>query len=502
MQSGPLSFGGEYLVRASEEKYRAEHLPEFLHQTQLCFQFTIFINILFVLSDWRFHGQRHFYYAIASRAIIVATSFVCITFLSKVDSYSHFQLLCLAWAGPVIAACAELVTPHTDIALLAVFILPAFFYLAVPASFRLTLLLGLSTSVATLAAYMSPHFVFRTSLGLAIGMLLSNVVLLLVFIQSNRFHRLEWAAIQAERMANEELSEHRAILQKILQAVPTPLIIVSKDGSQLLMANDAACDYFGADLLSGPIEIESYVDHRDWARLGQELQANGQVAGFEARFRLPNGFTKDVLLEATTMTVAGTKSILTVFVDITRRKEVETTLKKMANTDFLSSLPNRARFFAVAVDEIKRAARYKRPLAVFMVDIDFFKHINDTYGHQVGDLALKSFAELCRSWVRHEDVVARLGGEEFGFLLPETDAHSALTMANRLCAAVAGMKIDKLPKSMTISIGVSEIRPGETTVDAALSRADQALYEAKNAGRNRASSYDCLEIAPRCAGRR
>jgi diguanylate cyclase (GGDEF)-like protein len=137
-----------------------------------------------------------------------------------------------------------------------------------------------------------------------------------------------------------------------------------------------------------------------------------------------------------------------------------------------------------------------------MVDIDFFKHINDTYGHQVGDLALKSFAELCRSWVRHEDVVARLGGEEFGFLLPETDAHSALTMANRLCAAVAGMKIDKLPKSMTISIGVSEIRPGETTVDAALSRADQALYEAKNAGRNRASSYDCLEIAPRCAGRR
>jgi diguanylate cyclase (GGDEF)-like protein len=502
MQSGPLSFGGEYLVRASEEKYRAEHLPEFLRQTQLCLKFTILINILFVASDWRFHGQTHFYFAIASRVVIVTSCLVGLAVLPKADSFRHFESICLAWACPVVAACAELVTPHTDIALLATFVLPAFLYLAVPMSFRLKLLSGFGVSAATLAAYMYPNYHSQTSLGLAIGMLLNNIVLILVLSQYNRLSRLEWAAIQAEHAANEELSEHRDMLQKILQAVPTPLLIVAKDSGRLIETNAAASDYFGADLEEGPLEIESYVDHRDWVRLAVELNANSQVAGFEIRLRLPDGSTKDVLLGATTVSVAGHEAILTVFVDITRRKEVEVVLKRLAHTDSLSHLPNRARFFAVAVDEIKRAERYKRPLSVFMVDIDFFKRINDTYGHNVGDLTLKSFAELCRSWVRTQDIVARLGGEEFGFLLPETDASNALVMADRLRAAVEDMKVDKLPKSITVSIGVSEVRPGETTVDAALSRADKALYAAKRAGRNRAALYNCVEITRKRTGSR
>jgi diguanylate cyclase (GGDEF)-like protein len=124
-----------------------------------------------------------------------------------------------------------------------------------------------------------------------------------------------------------------------------------------------------------------------------------------------------------------------------------------------------------------------------MVDIDVFKRINDTLGHEGGDLALKAFADLCRTWIRRQDIVARLGGDEFGLLLPETDASSALALADRLRADVEDLRIDRLLKPMTVSIGVSEVLQGETGVDVALSRADQALYAAKRSGGNRALLY-------------
>jgi diguanylate cyclase (GGDEF)-like protein len=496
MQSGLLSWYGEYIEHAREAEYRTEHLPEFLRQIRLCLWCSVIVNIGFLFSDWRFYGQPHFYFAITARSVIEIMSLAGLASMAKADSFRHFQFLCIAWACPVIPACAVLMSSHSDIALLATFVLPVLFYLAIPVSFRWTLFFGLSSSVATLAAYLPTHSISRANLGLILGMLLNNVIQILVLSQSKRLRRLEWAATQAGRVANEELSEHRNMLQKILKAIPAPLVILSKDGGKLIQANDAACSYFGADLLHNPLKIEDYIDHHDWAKLVLELRAEGQVAGFETQLHLPNRSARDVLLEATTVTISGAEAILTVLVDITHRKEVETVMKRLANTDPLSGLPNRAHFFAVAVDEIKRAKQFDLPLAVFMADIDFFKHINDTYGHNTGDSALKAFARLCRTWIRRQDIVARLGGEEFGFLLPETDIASALALADRLRMAVEDLQIDRLPKPMTISIGVSEVCPGETTIDAALSRADQALYAAKRTGRNQVVRYDFVEFAP------
>lgn len=496
MQSGFLSWCGEYIEHTREAEYRTEHLPEFVRQVRLCLWCSAVANIGFLFSDWRFYGQPHFYFALAARSVIEIMSFVGLAAMAKVDSFRHFQFLCIVWTVPVIPACAVLMSSHTDIALLVTFVLPILFYLAIPASFRWTLFFGLGSSVAMLAAYMPTHSISEANLGLMLGMLLNNVIQVLVLIQSNRLRRLEWAATQTGRIANEKLSEHRNMLQKILKAIPVPLVIISKDGGKLIQANDAASDYFGADLLRNPLKIEDYIDHHDWVRLVLGLRTEGQVAGFETRLHLPNTSTRDVLLEATTVTISGAEAVLTVLVDITHRKEVETVMKRLANTDPLSGLPNRARFFTAAMDEIKRAKQYDQPLAVFMADIDFFKHINDTYGHNAGDSALKAFARLCRTWIRHQDIVARLGGEEFGFLLPETDIASALALADRLRMAVEDLQIDRLPKPMTISIGVSEVCPGETTIDAALSRADQALYAAKRTGRNRAVRYDFVEFAP------
>jgi diguanylate cyclase (GGDEF)-like protein len=494
MQSSSLSGCGEFALPASEAVYREEHLPEFLRQLRLTFLSAAVISPLFLFSDWRFHGQPHFYFAMSARAVIEIASLACFAAIPSVKTYRHLVFLSTVWVCLVIPASAVLVSPHTDVALLVTFILPAIFYLIIPLSFRWTLVFGLGCSAAALGAYMSSAPFSGTSPGLIAGMIMSNAVLMLVLVQSNRLRRLEWAATVAARRANQELSERRDVLQKILKAAPAPLLITAKETGKLIQANDTAQEYFGPDLLKDSFQIEGYFDRPDWTMLSLKLQSDGQATGIEARLRLPNGSERDVLVAATEIVVAGTEALLTVFVDITRRKEVEAIMEKLASTDPLSGLPNRTRFFRVALEEIRRAQRYTRPLSVFMVDIDLFKRINDTHGHNIGDEALKAFATVCRTWVRSQDHVARLGGDEFGFLLPETDTASALVLADRLRAAVESQLINGLPTPITVSIGASEILPGETTVDAALSRADQALYAAKRSGRNRVVLYNHAEF--------
>jgi diguanylate cyclase (GGDEF)-like protein len=494
MQSVALSGCGEFVEKQLEAEYRADHLPEFIHQAWLVFCYSVIINFLFFFSDWRFHGQRHFFFAISSRAAIEITSLIGLVAIKRVRSSRSFELSCIAWSCFVIPAGAILVSTHTDIALLVTFILPVLFYLAIPTSFRWTAALGLACSAAALSAYMLPCHWTGTSLGLICGMAMSNAVLVLVLIQSQRLRRLEWAASRAERATNEELSAHRNFLHKLLKAVPVPLIITAREDGRLLQANDIAGAYFGAALYARSFQLQNYIDQRDCAELLRRVQSNEEIPEFETRLHLPRGRVVDVLLAVTDVTAAGTEALLTVFVDITHRKEVEATMEKLATTDPLSGLPNRARFFAIAADEIKRAQRYKRPLAVFMVDIDLFKRINDTHGHEAGDRTLKAFAELCRRWIRSQDLVARLGGEEFAFLLPETPAATALALADRLRASVAHLRMKRIPAPITISVGVSEVLPGETTVDAALARADYALYAAKRSGRNQAVLYESAEM--------
>jgi diguanylate cyclase (GGDEF)-like protein len=124
-----------------------------------------------------------------------------------------------------------------------------------------------------------------------------------------------------------------------------------------------------------------------------------------------------------------------------------------------------------------------------MVDIDFFKNVNDSYGHKAGDLVLKKLAEICRLNLREIDIVGRVGGEEFAIFLPETNKEKALEVAERLRINMASTKVllasGRMPLSFTISVGLTVLTSKEDTLDVLLSRADTALYEAKNSGRNR-----------------
>jgi len=168
------------------------------------------------------------------------------------------------------------------------------------------------------------------------------------------------------------------------------------------------------------------------------------------------------------------------------------TLQTLSVTDALTGVPNRRYWDLRLAEEIARAQRYRYPLAVLMVDIDHFKRVNDTYGHQVGDVALQQVASRLRSNLRRTDVLARYGGEEFGVLAPQTSLEAAKVLAERLRHAIASEPIwvnSDLSIPLTISVGVAVFPEHGQNESDLVAAADAALYRAKEEGRN------CVRVA-------
>ncbi len=159
----------------------------------------------------------------------------------------------------------------------------------------------------------------------------------------------------------------------------------------------------------------------------------------------------------------------------------------LLRTDSLTKSLTRHYFLELAEQEIERAKRYGHPLSVMMMDIDHFKNVNDQYGHRVGDEALITFAEVVRAQKRGSDMFGRLGGEEFGLLLPDTNIENAVMVADRIRKIWAKTEIrsSALIIPSTVSIGVVECSQADINFDDLLVRADKAMYLAKQNGRNR-----------------
>lgn len=164
-------------------------------------------------------------------------------------------------------------------------------------------------------------------------------------------------------------------------------------------------------------------------------------------------------------------------------------LKKLAYRDSLTGLYNRRFFFKVFSSELERAIRYRLPLSLLLLDLDFFKTVNDTHGHQAGDEVLKRIGDIISSLIRTTDLGVRYGGEEFALLLPETAPNKAIVLAQRLRRAVEKEVFDcgETQISVTISIGLSgsDKVADAMTADGFIEKGDQALYRAKENGRNR-----------------
>ena len=219
-----------------------------------------------------------------------------------------------------------------------------------------------------------------------------------------------------------------------------------------------------------PHELQSYVAQRmALVRAGDERPidlrlSDGQVTRFRAKV-LPDGGR---VLSYGNVT------------DLVNHAEEQQVL---AATDPLTGAHNRRHFFIAAEDEWERFRRHGRTFSLLLADIDHFKAVNDRFGHDVGDRILARFAEILRCIARDADVLARLGGEEFGVLMPETDRHEAAAFAGRLRRALA--EPGATHPRITVSIGIAQAEAELADIPALMKRADIALYDAKRQGRDR-----------------
>jgi diguanylate cyclase (GGDEF)-like protein len=187
-------------------------------------------------------------------------------------------------------------------------------------------------------------------------------------------------------------------------------------------------------------------------------------------------------------------------------RESQKALSLQATTDPLTGLFNRRHFYKLARMEIRKALRYSRPLSLIMCDIDFFKKVNDTYGHPLGDKVIKMIAETAKNELRTTDILARYGGEEFIILLTETSAANAFTLCERLRKKIEKKTVLKGKEkiSVTTSFGISDhlikseksgSEEDKKIITKLITGADQALYESKEAGRNRVTIHEPGEVS-------
>lgn len=170
--------------------------------------------------------------------------------------------------------------------------------------------------------------------------------------------------------------------------------------------------------------------------------------------------------------------------------------KRLASIDSLTGVINRREFMRRAKMEVARRLRHQGELSVMLLDVDYFKQVNDNHGHPAGDRVLKFVAQAIVSALRESDILGRIGGEEFAVLLPSTDGPSAGATAERVRSAIENLRIQVGEKEImvTISIGISEFATGDISIEPAMVRADRALYRAKEQGRNRVCSEPVAEL--------
>lgn len=287
----------------------------------------------------------------------------------------------------------------------------------------------------------------------------------------------------------------RDLRDVLFETIPTPVYVKDADG-QVIECNEsfaALCGTTRAAILvdrhrfENPVERGDNPIHRGVD--AQLIEGLARAKSYEIDIDLPNGDTRHYVVSKKAFRSEGRPSgIIAVLSDMTDRKALENELWLLANTDHLTEAVNRRQFMNVASAEHGRFVRFGRGYSLVMLDIDFFKRINDTYGHDSGDEALRRLVVVCRRVLRASDTVGRLGGEEFAVLMPETrlaDAREVCERVRRAVAAEAVVCPDGRTLGMTVSIGVAEVAPDDDGVEAVMRRADQLLYAAKHGGRNR-----------------
>ncbi|MEN3976071.1 sensor domain-containing diguanylate cyclase [Emcibacter sp. SYSU 3D8] len=220
----------------------------------------------------------------------------------------------------------------------------------------------------------------------------------------------------------------------------------------------------------------------DCLRAATEARENFET---NARIMRPDGSMRYVKMAGRPLKGSNGEAadVIGILVDVSEFKRTENKLRRLAETDPLTGAANVRRFEAIALAELRRTARFGKQASIAIIDIDRFKEINDTFGHLVGDEVLRKFVQTMRGALREVDVVARIGGDEFAIMLPETTAAEAAIPLDRIAAVSRSLKVESenLTICLTFSSGISALTPG-LDLREVLRSADSLLYQAKKAG--------------------
>ncbi|NVD74795.1 GGDEF domain-containing protein [Duganella sp. BJB488] len=290
-------------------------------------------------------------------------------------------------------------------------------------------------------------------------------------------------------------------IASLLAALPDPAFIFTRSGkyAALFGGTDARYYHDGSSLVGKRIGDVLNAEKTAWflAQISVALAKRGlHVVEYRLDRKDVKGLEGDGpddtiwfegRAQALDYQVDGEDAVLWVASNITTSKKLEALLRMQSETDALTGLANRRKLMQALNDSHGLHARYRTPASVLIFDIDNFKDINDRYGHLSGDKAIQVTADVCRRELRTTDFPARLGGDEFVILMPHTTWEQAMPIAERLRQRIAEQlrELGTLGQGATISGGLDQMLPGDTSSEDVLKRADDALYRAKHGGRNR-----------------
>ncbi|WP_433706207.1 diguanylate cyclase [Paraburkholderia sacchari] len=319
---------------------------------------------------------------------------------------------------------------------------------------------------------------YRNSLWSSVYIDLGGTALLLVMLAGG------FVLLGRQKDLVARVQRYASTVATIVENMPTPVAVVDAGTQRILFGNDALLAMFGTLADKGQPFARLLVDDTNWARM--RVEDTREPEPFQTRSGV-----RHMLVHCTGLpALAGPGDgdpLLVVLTDITHQHLLLKQLQTDADFDPLTGLANRRYFEKAAGQAVAHARRHHRPLSVLALDLDYFKRVNDTWGHAMGDRVLKVASQVFENALREDDLAARVGGEEFAAILLDTPEERAHMVAERIRHALHDTPIeldDGDTLTQTCSIGIAHYDEAEDSLEATLKRADAALYAAKHAGRN------------------
>jgi diguanylate cyclase (GGDEF)-like protein len=302
------------------------------------------------------------------------------------------------------------------------------------------------------------------------------------------------------RLEVADMAEELAALREIVDVLNVGIVVLDKEGRVRFM--NRVFRYFWRvpdDMVTGDLSFGQLMRHGRGMRayamtheraeeyLGKQMDIIRSGEDRPLQMRLANGG----MIQFRCKSLPRGGHLLS-YGNVSELAKEAAVFERLACLDGLTGLNNRRHFMTLAEMEWSRFRRYGRPLALLMMDIDFFKSVNDRYGHDVGDEVIKTIGNIMQNHKRTSDVVGRIGGEEFALLLPEAASDNAAAVGERFRRLVAECSLDAGIEriSVTLSVGVGATHDQTSGIEQMMKEADVALYEAKRSGRNRVCRFE------------